>query len=786
MAYQPKSYRKFIAGAATAAVVASSFAGVAGAASNFTDVNDNYKEAVDFLVSKGINGLSATEFGTYNNIKRVDAAVFVVKALGLDVDAAPASGFTDVPERAVKEVNALKAAGITSGKTATTFDSQALITRGELAIWLDRAFELEGEADISKFTDATGIYTEAIEALVANKITNGTTATTFGTKDNAKRGDFAIFIKRAADTLDKDEKPVDPTVVTSVKATTTEVDAAQDEAQLELTINNGDKVTVQDLYNNGFEVQFIIQNVDDADVVDFVDGDDTRGKVEFTANAKEGEKFKYQVVVTKDGQSVYSNVQEVSLVDSFNKANSINIAELTVDGVENESGVLSKKSDTTIQFTEVQYTNSQKVKKAFTTGTGYEDNNVKFSSSNPEVAVISKEGAITLVNTGKTTITVEVAGLKKQVSITVNNEERKPSKVTSEYSSVKVAPSTSRNVEFVVRDQFGDAIQGVALESQVLKVDDDTIATLSFGEAVTDVEGKVSGTLAGTKAGKGNLSVYAKYTDVDGNDKTTASLVKLPVEVTGVNTVKTYKLEKVNDDESFELDAYAGAYDELEDQKVTLRVNKYNASSTLLGKVTLTGDETAEAGIHESVEGDAEPQITVTTQEPAGKDVIAVTVEENGDLKITPLRKGTATVYVKDGDLTIASQTITVKDTTPEITAITFNTLNTVTETAPIEIEDVIDVTKVTVANKVGVLRLTADGEVLYLDQDNDNNFEDTDIKVADVTVEPYGIEGITINESGEITGFAADQEGNVIVKVTSTRGEKLVFTKSITVEIPE
>ena len=54
MAYQPKSYRKFIAGAAVAAVVAPSFAGVAGAAANFTDVNDNYKVAVDYLVSKGI------------------------------------------------------------------------------------------------------------------------------------------------------------------------------------------------------------------------------------------------------------------------------------------------------------------------------------------------------------------------------------------------------------------------------------------------------------------------------------------------------------------------------------------------------------------------------------------------------------------------------------------------------------------------------------------------------------------------------------------------------------
>ena len=57
MAYQPKSYRKFIAGAAAAAVVAPVVAPVASlAATNFTDVEAKYQEAVDFLVSKGIKG----------------------------------------------------------------------------------------------------------------------------------------------------------------------------------------------------------------------------------------------------------------------------------------------------------------------------------------------------------------------------------------------------------------------------------------------------------------------------------------------------------------------------------------------------------------------------------------------------------------------------------------------------------------------------------------------------------------------------------------------------------
>ena len=164
---------------------------------SFTDVAGNYQDAVDYLVSKGINGTSPTTFGTYDNIKRVDAAIFVAKALNLNLESAPTSGFTDVPDRAVKYVNALKAAGITSGKTTTTLDSYAEITRGELAMWIQKGFDLKADTNTIAFTDVAPKYTEAVSALVSNKITSGTSATTFGTKANAKRGDFAIFLYKA-------------------------------------------------------------------------------------------------------------------------------------------------------------------------------------------------------------------------------------------------------------------------------------------------------------------------------------------------------------------------------------------------------------------------------------------------------------------------------------------------------------------------------------------------------------------------------------------------------------
>lgn len=208
MAYQPKSYRKFVATAATATLVASAVA--PAAAAGFTDVSDNYKEAVDFVVSKGAKGLTETRFGVSENIKRVDAAVLLANVLELDTEKAPAAGFTDVPARAQGAVNALKAAGITNGKSDTKFGANDLITRGELAIWIQKGFGLEGKAEL-KFTDVGSRYTEAVAALVANKITQGKSETQFGTADNAKRGDYAIFLHRAHQTLDV--TPVAPEVV---------------------------------------------------------------------------------------------------------------------------------------------------------------------------------------------------------------------------------------------------------------------------------------------------------------------------------------------------------------------------------------------------------------------------------------------------------------------------------------------------------------------------------------------------------------------------------------------
>lgn len=196
MVLQHKSYRKFIASAATATMVTAIVAPAISAAS-FTDVTERYSESVDFLLSKGASGFSDSYFGVNEEIKRIDAAILTAKVLGLDIESAPASGFTDVPTRGVKAVNALKAAGITSGKTKTTFDSNSPITRGEVAIWLQKGFDLQGGADLS-FKDVITNYEAAVKALVANNVAKGMSSEQFGVNLNVKRGDFAIFLHKSS------------------------------------------------------------------------------------------------------------------------------------------------------------------------------------------------------------------------------------------------------------------------------------------------------------------------------------------------------------------------------------------------------------------------------------------------------------------------------------------------------------------------------------------------------------------------------------------------------------
>lgn len=163
----------------------------------FQDVTSFYSPAVTYLVRNQITrGISTTEFGVSKNIKRADAAIWLAKELGLNTETAKASGFTDVPDRAIGAVNALKEAGIVGGKTTTRFGAYDTLTRGEVAIILQRAYKLSSDGSKYPFSDVSPKYSDAVGALVANDITDGISPTKYGVSNPITRGQLAVFMYR--------------------------------------------------------------------------------------------------------------------------------------------------------------------------------------------------------------------------------------------------------------------------------------------------------------------------------------------------------------------------------------------------------------------------------------------------------------------------------------------------------------------------------------------------------------------------------------------------------------
>jgi hypothetical protein len=197
MAYQPKSYKKFVATAATATLVAAALVPVASAAS-FTDVNSNYKVAVDYLVTKEIaKGTSDTTFGTTASITRGDAAVMIANALDLNTATAPDAGFKDLSTRVAGAVNALAAAKIIGGKSATKFAPDDKITRQEMAKVVSLAYKLDNAGTNNKFVDVNSNWDAYVNSLVKHEVTLGKTPTLFGATQNVTRGEFALFVYRS-------------------------------------------------------------------------------------------------------------------------------------------------------------------------------------------------------------------------------------------------------------------------------------------------------------------------------------------------------------------------------------------------------------------------------------------------------------------------------------------------------------------------------------------------------------------------------------------------------------
>ena len=178
---------------------------VAPVVNPFKDVEKTspYYDAIIWAADKGVTtGKTADTFGINDGCTRAQIVTFLYRAAGSPaVKADTVNPFTDVSKDSVYYNAILWAVekGITKGTTETTFDPNAVCTRGQIVTFLFRASGDEKVATGTNFADvAAGSYcADAVAWAVANKVANGFADGTFRPEATCTRGQAVTFIYRA-------------------------------------------------------------------------------------------------------------------------------------------------------------------------------------------------------------------------------------------------------------------------------------------------------------------------------------------------------------------------------------------------------------------------------------------------------------------------------------------------------------------------------------------------------------------------------------------------------------
>jgi hypothetical protein len=142
-------------------------------------------------------GCAPDLYCTYNPVTRGQMAAFLARAL--DLAPTPTDYFTDDDGSTFElSINRLAAAGISAGCAEGRFCPNRHVTRGEMAAFLSRAYQLP-PTTTDYFTDDDGSTFElSINRVTAAGIATGCAATRFCPDREVNRAEMAAFLHRAA------------------------------------------------------------------------------------------------------------------------------------------------------------------------------------------------------------------------------------------------------------------------------------------------------------------------------------------------------------------------------------------------------------------------------------------------------------------------------------------------------------------------------------------------------------------------------------------------------------
>lgn len=168
----------------------------------FSDVSNTYQfyEHINYLANQGvIKGKDENRFAPDDEVSRAEAAVMIARVKKLPTEKR-ATNFPDVSSQSFAS-GAIQSAtdeGIIQGYTDGTFKPDNKVTRGEMAIFLTRAFDLSEEEPMT-FTDVpvSSAGYAYIPKIIAAGITQGYSETTFNPNQPVTRAQFSAFLARA-------------------------------------------------------------------------------------------------------------------------------------------------------------------------------------------------------------------------------------------------------------------------------------------------------------------------------------------------------------------------------------------------------------------------------------------------------------------------------------------------------------------------------------------------------------------------------------------------------------
>lgn len=171
---------------------------------SFSDVSksNGFYDEINYLVEKGIiQGFQDGTFKPNNYVTRAQAAIMIGRALGLD-GTQKNTKFPDVSKESVASgyIQSAVNSGIIQGYSDGTFKPNQSVTRGQMAIFLSRAFNLQKTSNVT-FSDVSSsmVAYPYIGRLIAAGITNGYTDGTYRPNKAVTRGEFSAFMARALD-----------------------------------------------------------------------------------------------------------------------------------------------------------------------------------------------------------------------------------------------------------------------------------------------------------------------------------------------------------------------------------------------------------------------------------------------------------------------------------------------------------------------------------------------------------------------------------------------------------